>query len=226
MHRRCLIFIIARWILLVLPVSSDDLFSFSNSDDLLWDPNSTLEFEVSTAAQPSVDDLDSDLELTNFDDFVDRTFFEDDGSDLFANTASHSLCAAAEAGDITLEARDGKSSCQTVQKESSPILSPESVQLFQDPITVLSNPSNKKQRPSGSSEPPNPSEPPVYPGLLPDEEASERNEGDLKWDLEALGLSLRDNTFFCLYKRKVPVCCDGPYQAYGVLQGCDACKFS
>lgn len=226
MYCCCLIFIIASWYLLVLPTSSDDLFSLSNSDDILWDPYSTLELEGSTATQPTVDDLDSDLELTNFDDSFDRIFFEEDDSSLFANTAFDNICAAAEESDITLEARDGKSSCQTETKESPLILSPESVQLFQDPFTVLGNPPKKERRPFGSTEPPNPSEPPSYPGLLSDEEASKKSEADLRWDLGAMtGISLRDGGFFCLYKRKVPVCCDGPHAAYGI-QNCDACKIS
>ena len=217
---------IASWNLLVLPASSDNLFSLSNSNDLLWDPGSSIEPEGSTT-QPTIDDFASDLEWMNFDDSVDRDSFEDDHTILFENIASQSLCAAAEASDVSLEARDGKS-CQTETTGSLPILSPESVQLFQDQTTFpndLLSPS-KKEEPSGSVESQNPFDPPSYPGLLTDEEADNKDKKDLDWDLKEMGLSLSDNNFFCFSDdRKVPVCCRGPYNQLNIAN-CDSCKIS
>lgn len=212
----------------VLAALSDNLFSENNSDDLLWDPSSILAPEGSTTTQLSLDDFDAGLELLNFDDSLDLSAFEDNDQTLFANTASQSDCDAAQASDLTLEARDD-ASCQTEKKGSSsaPILSPENVQLFQDPTRLLNDllppPSKEKQRPSGSEEPPpNPLPPLSYPGKLGEEKTN-----DLEWDLESMGLSRSSNDFFCTSKvRKVPVCCDGPFDLYNDLEGCDAGEIS
>lgn len=208
------IFIIASWNLLLSPASSDDLFSPNNSDDIIWNP------EESTASQAIVDDFNSGIELMSSGDSDDQFSFTDDDTILLANTVSQSHCVAAEASDTTLKARDGKSSCQTEEKDLPSILSPETLQLFQDPITVLGSPSNKKQRLPGSAEPPTSSEPPLYPGFLPNDQKT-----DLEWDFNAMTLSQSDKNFFCLSQRRiVPVCCDGPFRSPNMIERCDEGK--
>lgn len=226
------IFLIAN--LLVLVASSDNLFSLDSSEDSLYDLISILKPDGSTTAQQlTIDDLNSGLELMDFDDSVDLFSFEDDAPFLLANNVPQSHCnAAADASDFTLEARDGGQSCTTQQnRRSSPILSPETLQLFQDPTTGLNNlvsPSKQKnQGPSGSGEPPNPVNQPLYPGYLPDDNPHIKTAEELKWDLEDIGVGSRENDFYCLHGYyKVPVCCDGPVRYLGDISECDACKIS
>ena len=206
-----LIFILASWNLLLLPASSDDLFFLNNSDDIIWNP------QGSTTSQAIVDDFDSEIESMSLGDSDDQFSFTDDDSTFLANTVSQNLCAAAEPSDTTLKVRDEKSSCSTEKTELPSILSPETLQLFQDPITVLGGPSNKKQRLPDFGDPPDPSEPPLYPGFLPNDEKT-----DLEWDLNAVTQSQGDKTFFCLsQRRKVPLCCDGPLRSPNMLESCD-----
>lgn len=217
--------------MLVRFVSSDDLFSLDDFDDPLRDSNSVVEPEGLVTTQLPVNQFDLGVDLISLDDPVDSITFEDDDDDiLLANAASPDRCAASEAGEFfPLEARDGKSCRTEPQGSSSSLFSPESLQLFQDPASLLNgllSPSNKKQRPSGSGEPPNPLDPPLYPGVLPDQEARERPISDRKWDLEKMELRQRVS-FFCLEKtRKVPVCCDGPWEVSGDIRSCDACKMT
>lgn len=195
------IFIIASWNLL-LPASSDNLFSLDNFDDIIWD-----------TMQATVDDSDSGIGLINLSDPL--PFDDDDDDDaLFANIPSPNTCAAAEANDRTLEGRNDQSSCQTEKKEFSPILSPESLQIFQDPIPLLSNPS------TGFQKPPNPSEPPLFPVFLPNGQ-----ETDLERTLWEMELRQNDKSFYCLTGlRKVPICCDGPLSVPNMLENCDEGK--
>ena len=205
-----------------------------NSEDSLYDPNSILEPDgLTTLQQPTIGDLDSGLELMDFDDFVDLISFEDDAQTLLANTVPQSLCAAAaDASDLTLEARGGHQSCTTQGNgRSSPNLSPEILQLFQDPTTGLDNLvspfKEKKQGPSGSGEPPNPPNQPFYPGYLPDDNPNEQTVEQLKWELKSIGLESRDNDFYCYDGfRKGPVCCNGPIRYPGDILACDTCKIS
>lgn len=111
-------------------VSSESLFSSSDPDDILWDPN-----ESATTQPTTIDDFVSELDLTNFDaSAVDPIFFANDDSNenLFASTPSQNRCdAAAEASNLNLEARDVKSSCQTnSQESSSPPPIHKKIQLF------------------------------------------------------------------------------------------------
>lgn len=235
-----IIFLIAN--LLVLVASSDNLFSLDNSENSLFDPNSILELDASTTAQQptTIDDLDSGLELMDFDDSVDPTIsFEDDAPTILANNAPQSHCAAAaaaaDASDfITLEARADGQSCTTHGSSSSSpnLLSPETVQLFQDPTTGLNNlvspPSKEKNQggPSGSGEPPNPPPgEPLYPAYLPDGNTNAQTLEQIKLELEKLGLESRENDFYCNDGvRKVPVCCDGPLRYANDIANCDTCK--
>lgn len=240
MSHRHLIFILADWILvLFVSVSSDDLFE--NNLDVLMDLNSILALEGSTATQSTLDDFDPGLDMINFDDpFVGSISFatHEDDEDIFASGSSQNPCdAAAEASDLSLEARDGKKACPENPQgssSSSPILSPDSIQLFQDPSSLLNNylspdPTKTKKRPSGSEQPPNPpgNTPIFYPGHLSDEDAAGRTSDDLQWDLNSMpGLTKVVDTFFCLTQlRVVPVCCDGPFDMYGNVAGCDGCMY-
>lgn len=175
---------------------------FDDDDDYL--KGSGLEFPNSNS-----DDYSADWMLP-FDDIPDGD--GDDQNFLFANTPSQSACAAAAVGDDTvfsefptLQARDGPpSSCPSPDQQgsssssssSSGILSPETVQLFQDPNTFIDNlipppsqppPSGKKQRPAfGTQNPPG------------DESGWAVN------DMQ--GIWLDDGVFFCTdAKRKVLV---------------------
>lgn len=205
--------IVASWILLFCSISATDfMLELSAGDN--WN-------------------LGSDG-FVNFDDPNDSISFDtinnnDDEENLFANTAVHGPCHAAAAADAmnelpaTLETRD--SSCSTDRKKSSspaPLLSPESSQLFQDPNQVL----NDLFLPSSSSNSPSePLDPPLYPGYLTPEQARDRTDKDRIWDLDAMGLSERDFNFVCpspLYK--VPVVCDGPFDATFSLGRCDLGK--
>lgn len=216
MNHYYLIFFIASRNTLLLPALSDNLFSSNYADDLLWDP------EGLTTTQATMDDFNSGIESMDLGVSVDPISFENDDETLFTKNDSQNLCAAAEANDFTLEARDDKSSCQIEKTASSPAMSPESIQLFQDPIPVLSNPSKKKQRPNGSGEPPNLSEPPLYPGFLLNDK-----EAELEGDLKAMSLGQSDRSFFCLSQlRIVPVCCDGPFRSPNMLENCDEGKIS
>ena len=176
MYYSHLILIIAHWTSLSLSAASENLF-LNNPDDLLWDPNS------------AIDNIDSGLDMMKFDDdassspIVDPISFlqDDDDQTLFANTPSQSPCdaaaAAGEATDFTLVARDNEhKSCQIIPKGSSSpppvILSPETIQLFQDPSSLLNNflsPSSGSEEPpppdDPNKDPNNPNNPP--PGILP-----------------------------------------------------------
>ena len=227
--------------LLVFVASSDDLlFSSDNPDHSLFDPDPILELDASTTAQqPSIDDLYSSLELMDFDDSVDPTIsFEDDPQTLLANTVPQSHCAAAadsaDASIFALEARDGSDQLCTTHgpSSSSPnLLSPETLQLFQDPTSGLNNlispPSKGKNQggPSGSGEPPNP--PPVEP-LYPDPDGNSNHQtaAEIKLELEELGREPLKNEFYCNNDafRKVPVCCDGPVRYPFDILECDTCK--
>lgn len=218
MYRFHLIFFITSWDSLLLPASSDDLFSVNNSDDIIWVP------EESTTSQAAVDGFNSEIELMSLGDSDDDQIpFADDDALFLADTASHSLCTATEASDVALKARDRKSSCQTYpEAESPPILSPETLQFFQDSITVLTNSFKEKQGLSSPGQPPNPSDPPLYPEFLPNDKKT-----DVESDLDAIGPSQSDKPFFCLSQRRiVPVCCDGPLRSPNMLENCDEGKKS
>ena len=231
MHRCGFISFIATWVLLVY-ASSDDLSSFVNFDQSLWDPAG------SETIQSTLDPFDSSLESLNVNDGSTDLFSEgnDNSNLLFANTPSPGGCAAAGADDLTLKTRDDGGSCQSEkQTSSSPILSPESVQLFDDPTTLLNDlllpPSKEEQSPSGSGEPPqpprtpNPPDPPLYPGYLSDEDARRRLDSSTVWSPAGLGLTAVKGSFFCVNpNKKIPVCCDGPFDWDSNLEECDTCK--
>ena len=233
MYSYHLTLIIANWTSLFISTSSENLL-LNNPDELLWDPNS------------AVDNIDSGIDMMSFDDIdsvVDPISFlqDDDDQTLFASTPSQRHCDAADgdAIDFTLAARDDElQSCQTNPKGSSSspppaILSPETMQLFQDPSSLLNNFLSPKQSPppSGSGEPPpndpnDPNDPnnnPVfYPGHLSDEDADQKTRKEFEWDLDPMKLTPIDNDFFCTTQRRdVPVCCDGPFNVYGHLERCD-----
>lgn len=242
--------IVASWLLFFFLVTSQTF------DDLLWDPNSMLESGELTATietPPStVDDLGSGLDFPISDDLGSGLEFpiSDDPANLisfnigddedqinFANTASQGSCAAAAEDDATsefamLEARDGPSCPPGRPKKSSPaVLSPESIQLFQDPNTSINNlVSNKKKRPtSGSSGSGGPPDDPFYIPLLTLEEAEQKfnnEEEELEWNFDKMKQFYPDGTFFCGDRmRQVPVCCGGPFQQM-FLRDCDPCKMS
>lgn len=232
-----LILIVVSWMLLLSSffASSENLFSSSDPNDILWDPDEST----------TIGDFASGPDMVNFDDsVVDPISFaneDEDGKNLFASAPSQNRCdaAAAEASDLTLETRDSKSSCHTNPQGSSsspPILSLDSIQLFQDPSSLLNNfvsppgPSKEKKQPSspsssGSEEPPNPPPddvPSLYRGQLSDEDANRQTSSDFEWDLDYLKLTPVLDSFFCTTQRRdVPVCCDGPYNIYGNIEQCD-----
>lgn len=204
--------IVASWVLFICSILATDSMLALSADDK-WNLGSN-------------GFVDSDDSIS-FDTIDDN---DDEEKNLFAKNAVHGPCHAAVATDAmsdlftTLETRD--SSCSPNPKKSSssppaPLLFPESVQLFKDPNQVL----NDLLLPSSSNSPSEHLEPLRYPGYLTPEQASDRTPEDRVWDLDAMGLKLRDYKFVCpspLYK--VPVVCDGPFDATSSLGGCDIGK--
>lgn len=233
--------IVASWPLFFFLVSSN------NFDDLLWDPNSQLkpgDLTLTTTTPPStVDDLGSGPDFLKSDDSAElisvNNTDDDDDQSIFANTASQSSCSASAADDAASEfniikARDHPSCSSGQTGSSSAILSPESIQLFQDPTTSITNlvspqksPSTKKKRPSagpsGSGEPPDP----FFIPTLSREETNRKFNNDreeMEFDFDDLREFLPDGNFFCSdEQRRVPVCGGGPFEG-GFLQDCDPCK--
>ena len=162
--------------------------------------------------------------LSTLDDatdlFSEGVLEGDDQNLLFANTPSQSDCAAIDAEDFTLKTRDDES-CSL----STP-LSPESVQLFEDPTTLLNNllpPSTEgDQGPSGSGKPPNPSDRSMFPGDLFNEDGAKTSTDDLiQWSLQAPGLRFEAEFYCRTGLRPVAVCCDGPVGRRNKWENCD-----
>jgi hypothetical protein len=215
MYYSTLILLIANLTWLVVGVSSTDLFS--GNDGPFEDTSFSL------LPEDELFDQSSD-EFFSIVDYLENPSI-DDG--LWTNLASQSPCVVSEADELFLFTRDGNS-CGT-EGENSIDLPSEALQLFGNPVETLETLPQKKQS-SDPPESPNPIKP-SYPGILSDEEADKKakNPGAFDWDLDAMGLELREDEQGCRDSEYPDaVCCNGPpfplasFNQPG-LENCDSC---